>query len=140
MLKIYIWNEDIKCSLYYKGRDKIRSKIIWDHHINTQTYLWNLTYIDGRVEIENLKCLRTMFLLYLDFIYHITVDINLLGMHQKFKIFFGYRPHSLVNHPNQTKSLKKLGYPKYYEKFTKCMFIQLFCLFVREWDFTKIRI
>jgi hypothetical protein len=83
-------------------------------------------------EIEHLKCLMTICLLYLNFIYHIVGDINLLGMHQKFKIFFGDRPHSVVNHPNQTKSSKHLGHPKYYEKFTKCMFIHLLCLFMRE--------
>lgn len=68
-------------------------------------------------EIEHLKCLITIFLLYLDFIYHIVVDINLLGMHENFKIFFGDRSHSLMNHPNQTKSLKHLKVPKYYDFF-----------------------
>jgi hypothetical protein len=90
-------------------------------------------------EIEHLKYLITFFL-YLNFIYHIVVDINSLGMHQKFKFFLGNKPHSLVNHPNQTKSLKHLRHPKYYEKITRYMFIYLLCLSMREWDFTKFRL
>jgi hypothetical protein len=37
-------------------------------------------------EIEHLKYLTTIFF-NLNFIYHIVVDINSLGMHQKFKTF-----------------------------------------------------
>jgi hypothetical protein len=64
-------------------------------------------------------------------------------VHQKFKVFFFKdRPHSLVNHPKQTKSLKTLRHPKYeiHIKIIKYMLIPLLCLFRREWDFTILRL
>lgn len=64
-------------------------------------------------------------------------------MHQKFKVFsFKDRPHSLVKHPKQTKTLKTLRHPKYKIpiKIIKYMLIPLLCLFTREWDFTILRL